>query len=340
MPDPYRRKAPRTSCPLLCLLLSALPLSADRFSFQWYNDFFSGTDQHFTNGVGLDWMDDTFHQRHEEGSGEYSALMYRLVDALPWTRMDPSKKHTAGIGLTQVMYTPADTSVEEPQYDDIPYVGYLGLSFYLFEWDDVHFTEYRIEGGVIGPESGAGRLQCAFHRMIGNSEPQGWDTQLGTYWTLNGLHRRGYKSWRHKGGSLDADWFNHIGFRVGNLIIDAFAGSYFRFGRNYAETFNVSYPYFREQAGLLHPYAAHHGVGWDVTLGFTGELMAYSKVIDEARKEGYEVARNTVSGVLYAGTSLYVDAQKVTFFYELQSPQNRNIEHPELFGGFKFSLQF
>jgi len=47
------------------LLLFSLTLNADQFSFLFYNDAFSGTDKHFTNGMSLSWIDDSFGKIEE-----------------------------------------------------------------------------------------------------------------------------------------------------------------------------------------------------------------------------------------------------------------------------------
>ncbi len=323
---------------IVIVVLLASAGRADQFSFLWYNDFFAGSDRHFTNGVSFSWMDDTFNGRDENDSNRYSAFMYDIADRLP-PDLNASMLHTAGISLLQMMFTPDDTSKTQPQYDDIPYAGYLGLAFFLFEWNDEHYTLYRTEIGVIGPESGAGWLQRSFHRMIGNSEPKGWDTQLGTFVTFNVHYQKGFKTWRHHADNLHMDWFNHAGFQLGSFVTDVYGGSFFRFGRNYEENFNVNYPYLKEEGRMLGSGKRHGGFGWDVSFGLNAEALAYSKILEEARKEGYAVEKNPLNASLFLGVSLYAKRQKVTFFYRSQSPFLKEIDGPTFFGGFKFLFQ-
>src|SRR5690606_38186904 len=115
---------------------------------------------------------------------------------IPLNTLDRLKNHNAGMSITQIMVTPNETSVSTPQYDDIPYAGYLMLAFYMFEWDEKSFTEYRMEVGVVGEEAGAGFAQKTVHKFIGADEPKGWDTQLGTQYTINTLFRYGEISWK------------------------------------------------------------------------------------------------------------------------------------------------
>ncbi|WP_294964297.1 lipid A-modifier LpxR family protein [Sulfurimonas sp.] len=54
------------------LLALTSTLSADQFSFQLYNDFFAGTDQYFTNGLAISWLDDSFNHVPNSSVNAYS----------------------------------------------------------------------------------------------------------------------------------------------------------------------------------------------------------------------------------------------------------------------------
>ena len=322
------------------ILLVTLSLHADQFSLLFYNDTFARTDHHFTNGLSISWLDDTFEDKNDSNLTRYSSLMYDLADTVSFGAMDESRKHTAGIGLSQIIITPDDLTQSVPQYDDVPYAGYLALSFYLFEWDNTSFTEYRMEAGVVGEESGAGWIQRMMHKIVGDTKPEGWDTQLGTEWIFNVLYQRGYKSWtHHDSNGLSMDWFNHFGIQAGNYTTDAFAGTVFRLGQNYIENFNVAYPYLREEASSLRSYGKHHGFGWSFSVGLNGELLLYSYLFDESQKEGYSLDDNTLNISPYAGLSLYYDDYKLTFFYQAQSYTLNGENELDAFGGFRLGFQ-
>jgi hypothetical protein len=46
----------------------SLTLNADQFSFSFYNDAFAGTDKHFTNGISLSWLDETYRVPNSENN--------------------------------------------------------------------------------------------------------------------------------------------------------------------------------------------------------------------------------------------------------------------------------
>ena len=324
------------------LLLFSLTLNADQFSFLFYNDAFSGTDRHFTNGMNLSWIDDSLGDIEETKSNSYSDFVYNIVDALPLNIMNNTKNHNAGISLSQIIITPDDISKSQAQYDDMPYAGHLALAFYMFEWDSESFKEFRVELGVVGKKSGAEFAQKTLHSILSSAkDPKGWDTQLGTQYTANALFRYGEISWQDNSASnLSMDWFNHFGIQAGNFVTDIFGGSMFRIGNNYVRNFNLHYPYLKEEASLLRLDNKHRGVGWSLNAGINTELLAYSYILDEAKKEGYSTDKNIVNIALYGGADLYYEEHKLTFFYQAQSPYSKQDNTIETFGGLIYSFQF
>ncbi len=325
---------------LLSLLFVSV-LNADQYSFQLYNDFFAGTDQHFTNGIAISWLDNTFEHGEKDNISEYSKFLLNVVDVVPFRNLYKSKNYNAGASISQMIITPKDTSLTTVQYDDIPYAGYLALSVYLFEWDEKSFFESRMEFGVVGEDSFAKEVQNGFHSIIGSASTEGWDTQLGTEYILNALFRYGEISWKDKRKeSLNKDWFNYFGAQLGNFSTNAFVGTMFRVGNNYIENFNIHYPYLREEASLLQLVKEHHGFGWSLSIGINGELLAYSYILDKGKEEGYSTSKRPFLVSLYTGIDLLYDVHKITYFYRVQSPYTYEQKKSDIFGGFMYSYQF
>jgi len=185
----------------LFILFFAVALQADTISYTFYNDFFGGTDGHFTNGASLVWLEDGKDKR-------YTDKVLALAKG-SFFCSDDTMHYNAGINVQQTIVTPENTQLSTPQYNDLPYAGYLSISSFLFKWDKKGFTEYSIEAGIIGKYSGAEFVQKTFHKIIGSNQPQGWDTQLSTQFTLNLLLQHGTISWQgNVGDDFQADWFN------------------------------------------------------------------------------------------------------------------------------------
>ncbi len=319
---------------LVAVVAGATLLRADSFSFIIYNDFFGGKDGHFTNGASLKWLESA-----EDGKNEYTSLLHSLTQKLSIST-DNSKRYNAGINLEQIIVTPNDTQLTVPQYDDLPYAGYLSVSSFLFEWDEKSFNEYAVEIGVMGKYSGAEIVQKTFHKIIGSKQPLGWDTQLGTRFTLNLLLQHGVKSWEGKiFDSFESDWFNHYGVTVGNYNVSAFAGSIMRIGQNYAHNFNGHYPFLKGEANLLGD-TPKQGLGWSTSMGIETKILAYSAILDGAIHEGYSIHKNVLNAMGYVSGSLYYSRHKFRLFYEVPSSCVKEAQRVKIIGGFEYSYKF
>jgi hypothetical protein len=325
---------------ILLSLFLFCSLHADQFAFELYNDYFAKTDMHFTNGMALSWLDSDGIKEDGNATPLYSHLMLQTISALPFVDIKEYKNYIAGASLSQLIFTPKDTTKRTIQLDDMPYAGYLALSLFEFEWDEKSFKEYRLDLGVVGAQSGAGELQQQFHRTIRENIPQGWDTQIGTHYIVNAMWRYGEKSWSGSSGGYEMDWFNQGGVQVGNFVDDAYIGTMFRFGKNYTKNFNVHYPYLREEAALLHVSKPHKGFGWSVTTGLSAEALAYFYLFDAAQSRGYNTRLNPIDASAYLGADLYMGKHKVTLMYQAQSSYLQSQKEIDLFGGLQYSYQF
>ena len=317
----------------LIILLGAFSLKADSISFTFYNDFFAGSDGHFTNGASFNWLEDN-------KKNSYTNMLLSLAKDVSFP-IDSSKNYNAGISLEQLIITPNNIELPTAQYDDLPYAGYLSLSSLLFEWDKNSFNEYRLEVGIMGKYSGAEFVQKTFHKIIGSEQPQGWDTQLSTRFMVNLLVQHGMKSWQGNiADDLQADWFNHYGVTAGNFNVSVFAGSVIRIGKNYVQNFNAHYPYLKSTANLLPLDSLKHGFGWSVGMGLETKILAYSAILDRAANEGYAVHKNVLNALVHFSGSLYYNHHKIRFFYEIPSPYIKEKDEIDIVGGLEYIYRF
>ena len=311
-------------------------LYADSFSFTVYNDFFAGHDEHFTSAASLIWLEDD-----QESNNIYSNILVSMLQGIA-VPLDTSKQHNAGVNLEQMIVTPENTQFATAQYNDFPYAGYLSLSTFLLEWDHDSFIEYSAEFGVIGKESGAEFIQKTFHKIIGSEQPQGWDTQLSTRYTINVLLQHGVKSWEgHVFDRFESDWFNHYGVNLGTFDVSVFGGTVIRIGNNYIQNFNTHYPYLKSEANLLRcDRSEQHGFGWSVSAGLETKLLAYSAILDGAVSNGYETHKNVLNTLACFSASLYHNHHKMRLFYEIPTPYIEEQHKINIFGGLEYSYRF
>lgn len=216
----------------------------------WENDSLALTDRFYTNGIGLaltqtgkNWLDP-------------------LADRLPWGY----GRRTVGYSLSQYMFTPADTTRRIPDPDDRPYAGVLSfdLSLQVEHGDTYHGVKGMI--GVIGPSSGAGRMQMEVHRLLDRRQPEGWSTQLKDEPLLNVFYeyRRTFILAGEKGG-WDLECLPVVGGSLGNFRTQGLGGGIFRIGYAVPQDFG---PGILRGMGTLPPPRRKEGSepGWGFSI--------------------------------------------------------------------------
>jgi hypothetical protein len=151
------------------LFQSAISLSNDRIlKIGFDNDIFDYTDQFYTNGIQFDYV-----------APAISANPLKYILLPYWGRA----KNYYGLSLVQNLYTPSTTKLGGILYGDRPYAAYLYIGSFKITNDEQHHFRQRSEFdiGVIGKPSLGGAVQDLFHKYVPtNSEPLGWDYQVGT----------------------------------------------------------------------------------------------------------------------------------------------------------------
>jgi hypothetical protein len=298
---------------ILVALTATLPLQADTWSFTHDNDFFFDSDDQYTGGLQIDWLgatypeqtDDSYNGRYVEGMSELVAL----------TGFDLAGKHrTGGFSIQELIITPDDLESREPIYDDIPYVGYLSLNFSLFGWDERAYDEYRFTLGLIGPDSGAEKLQKSIHELTGNTEPKGWHNQLDNkpvvqLGYVRGMCSRSIEMPNH----LRLDWFNSYSVDVGNVYVGIGGGTVLRFGQNMPKNFSTA-------NGLLNSSQSHmlafnsrtEKWGWALNAGIFSNAIGYFYLYEESKRLGYSYDRPRFFVTGRVGFDLYFEALQVS----------------------------
>ena len=115
-----------------------------------------------------------------------------FAEALPgWPA---SSLEVVAYRLGQQVYTAEDIEVEALIKDDRPYAGLLigGVSLLNnHQHDRWRLAEsLHVDVGIVGPASGAGKLQREFHEWIATDDPKGRDNQLPESVTSHGSNCR------------------------------------------------------------------------------------------------------------------------------------------------------
>ena len=87
-------------------------------TFYLENDYFGGTDQHYTNGAKISWLSSDLTNWGQEGWRK------TFVEALPFVNRTGAQKNF-GLALGQNMYTPENDQLHVPD-DVVPDPGLVG----------------------------------------------------------------------------------------------------------------------------------------------------------------------------------------------------------------------
>ncbi|HET8948306.1 MAG TPA: lipid A-modifier LpxR family protein [Candidatus Polarisedimenticolia bacterium] len=158
------------------------------FRFEFDNDTFLGDDNSFTAG----WSFQFFSRLDDEWAPGYKKWIGK-VPGLGDDGRDGRVTRWAW-GLSQVIITPNDISIETPQPNDAPWAGILGIASSWEAYDNRRMAALQAFLGCQGPCSGAESVQKYIHQNLGFGEPPaGWDNQLAQKAIFNAHYEYRYK---------------------------------------------------------------------------------------------------------------------------------------------------
>ncbi len=215
------------------------------------NDVLTGSDNNYSNGMGLSWVS------ADTASYEKESFVRRWGEFwsfLPFVGDQGYRTYVAWT-FAQEVHTPDDIKLANPPKDDQPYAGVLYLDSMVYARSERSTHAWQLRVGVVGPSSQADALQKGFHKAIGADRPMGWDTQLPNELVLNVDYTGAYLLARGDlGGSASwrivpvvnaglGTYFTGVGAglygEVGWKLVDALGGTALRQGFNVASTVGV-----------------------------------------------------------------------------------------------------
>lgn len=315
--------------------LFSLPAAAGSFGISWDNDLLTGSDKGYTNGVRASYLT-TSAENDPHCRFCLAAKARGLLAPMPGIG-DPGSQHALVLTISQLMITPQDLKAESPQFDDIPYTGYLAVRSGLWSWTPDRITGYGVLLGVVGPESHADESQQQVHRITGSTNPNGWGNQLGTDMIagLGATHaRRFYNSGDPAIREQDLGWV--AGLRVSNFITDARLGLTWRVGTNLPTNFIPDYAGISSSIGLPGVLDVP-GSGWSVFAGTMAQWIPYSYIDQEA--DNYQYDQKALVGHTGIGAGWHTPDFQVTVTLRTTSSPNTTSKEPLSFGTLSFTWQ-
>ena len=167
--------------------------SAERsIRFQYDNDYFSESDEYYTQGMNLEWISPSLKNN-------------------PLTRLLITTKENLnryGLAIEHNAYTPTSIRSNEILYGDRPFAASIILK--TFGSSVNSSKRYRITSffslGMLGPVAGAYQIQKTIHSWLNGTDPQGWQYQIRNDLVIN------YEA------AVERNIFHHKYFLINGLV--------------------------------------------------------------------------------------------------------------------------
>lgn len=321
--------------PLLLALSSPLAFAQDAelpngtFSINIENDIFGGNDGHYTHGMRLAWVPDQ-RQPVPQWARSFAELM-------PWFPNDGNIRYGYAIG--QSIFTPSDIKVSNPPKGERPYAGWLYGSIGLGIETGRVVDQFGLTVGMVGPASGAEKVQKWVHKQVGSDRPMGWDTQLKNELGVVATWQR---SWRGiakakvLGNELDLG--AHLGGAVGNVFTYANTGLMVRFGPNLPNDYGPS----RIQPGLpgSADFAPARDFRWYAFAGIEARAVARNIFLDgNSFRDSRSVDRRNLVGDVQFGVVLDWEDVRVSYTHVIRSKEFHGQDKKDVFGSLTFAFK-
>ncbi len=321
------------------------------FTFQVENDVFNRigkSDRDYTNGVRLGWLSPALPEL-PDGLGRLVTFPTFFGEAAA-----TSVTRRVGVSVGQNIYTPADTSISAPIYNDRPYAGWLYASFALqstYKRSDpgtpgkeepVRLDTLQFDLGLVGPAAGGEFVQNNFHHLIGVAPANGWANQLHNEPTFGlTLDRR----WRIGRGivfddpKLEYDIIPGLGASIGNAATYVSAGGTLRIGKDLRNDFGPSRarPALPGSEGFVGD-----GFGWYFFVGLQGEAWAYNMFLD-GNTDGNDVVRVTNRPFVAeasAGLTVLFRGVRISYTQVLRTPEFFQRDRFDQFGSINVTFRY
>ena len=318
---------------LMCCLSITPSLAAEQqsepprsaFSIRYENDFLSGKDGNYTNGMSLGLT--------RKGQGLLGGI-WDLAGSIEGERFSTYE-------LTQSMFTPLDLKRSDPDPSDRPYAGllYLGSTTHLQRENSLH--SLKLIAGVVGPASLAEEVQRDAHKVSGSTKPEGWDHQIKNEPVVNLFYE-----YRHKyrltprDAAVAVEVIPMGGAFLGNYLTLAEAEVQVRIGYQ-PDDFGASVLRGASYLPLPREDRTDHIWGFYVFAGGAADLVARNITLDgNSFANSRSVDKRLFLPAAEFGASLWTRLFQATFSYAVLGREFYGQPEREDLGSVLFSYYF
>lgn len=320
------------------------------YTFQVENDVFNrfGTsDRDYTSGIRVGWLSPAITEM------PHGIVAMTTVPTFLGEPAADSVIRRVAISAGQNIYTPENTYVTYPIYNDRPYAAWLYASFalqYTYKRHDnktgmdepMRLDTLQLDLGVIGPAAGGEFVQNNFHRLIGVAQAYGWANQLHNEPTINLTFERRWRTGRAvliENPKLEVDFIPRAAVAVGNVATYGSVGGTARIGKNLRDDFGPT----RARPALpgSDAFIGDGSFGWYLFAGFDGQAVARNIFLD-GNTDGFSqrVSHRPFVGEVQAGLAILWRGMRLSYTQVLRTPEFFERDRITQFGSINLTFRY
>jgi len=308
------------------------------------NDFFAGTDEHYTNGIKITWVSGDLKSYADDE--RLPAFVQPYLQRLPFVNA-PGQQYNVALALGQNMYTPGNTATSDYLPDDRPYAGWTYMSLALHAKTAQRLDTFETTLGIVGPSARAGETQNNYHTLMGFKRANGWKNQIHDEPGVMLSWQRTLRSARADlGQDVAWDFLPHFGATAGNVLTQANAGFETRIGYRLPWDFGTSL--ISPGGGVSAPadtsdprLQKETTFGLHLFAGAEGRAVARNIFLDgNTWEHSPSVTKKNFVADLSAGIGLVLGATKLTYTHVYRTEEYDGQTRPQMFGSISLSLTF
>ena len=312
------------------------PLDKSAFlTLQFDNDFFGGSDSHYTNGMRIAYL---------SPEGAVPILMRRFGEVVPLFGSTHNMRVSFSLG--QNIYTPEDITLDDPPSNDRPYAGWLYAGFGLLSDNGTWLDKLELDLGMVGPYSFAKETQTEWHRIFGFNKPEGWGKQIKTEPGINLYYETSRRSLFGLPVSklipienLGFDFTPHFGLALGNVQTHGAAGFTARFGKDLPADYGP--PKIRPNLPGSDFFLPEVAIGWYFFGGVEGRGVARNIFLDGNTFRGSRsVDKYPFVADLQGGLAITFQRARLSYTHLFRTPEFKGQDGFDSFGSLALSLRF
>ncbi|HUM95906.1 MAG TPA: lipid A deacylase LpxR family protein [Candidatus Competibacter sp.] len=299
------------------------------FTVLMENDKFTGTDQHYTNGLQIGYL-----------TAKDDVPNWLRTGARYLPGVQESAALRTGYVIGHSIFTPQDTATTAPVPTERPYAGWLYGGLALVAETENRLDTWELDLGIVGPSARGEEVQNGFHSIIGVDEANGWDNQLHDEFGYALIYERKWRNlWEHRRSGFGVDITPYVGGSLGNVGTYLDVGATLRIGNDLPNDFGA--PRIRPSLPGSNFFLPRDNFGWYLFVGAGGRAVAYNIFLDgNTDGDSAGVDRKPLVADLQAGFVTNIGWARLAYTYVLRTREFDGQDKPDRFGSIGLSVKF